>query len=140
MPGRQQRFYPGKAYYVVGFGHPDKRQDGDPVHFHWWESPTWGNVQFVFSTLKKAERFIGDELRLPETHFEVLDNQPDEPRPSDFGEGWFVAGYLGRHLLPLALEMGMDYLMVDPRKRAGDAEFRFETTCVLSLDGFRQAA
>ena len=106
---RPKRLFPAKNYYLVCCGDPD---DPDQIALTLTGHPGTVKTMPVFTSTRKARRFIEQTLENPLAYLEQLESGAGAA--AILSHGYFIVELTGARLLNFALGTGMDSLMLDP--------------------------
>ncbi len=113
---RSWGMYPGRRYYVVAAGRPEKVGDDTRHVVHYITTRDGTNVMFVFSTPEKARRFIRKSLEGdPQAYLDFVEDTKGD-LPAGLREGAYtVIGNTPDGLAEMGLQIGIHGMVLDPR-------------------------
>ncbi len=112
---RLEGMYPGRRYYVVAAGRPEKVGEDPVYHVHYFTTRDGTNVMFVFSTPEKARRFIRKSLEGdPRMYLDLVEYTKGD-LPAGLREGAYtVIGETPDGLAEMGLQIGIHGMVLDP--------------------------
>ncbi len=112
---RSWGMYPGKTYYVVAAGRPEKVGEDTRHTVHYITTKDGSNVMFVFSTPEKARRFIRKSLEGdPRAYLDLVEDTKGD-LPPGLREGTYtLIGETPDGLVKMGLQMGIHGMVLDP--------------------------
>lgn len=112
---RSWGMYPGRKYYVVAVGRPEQVDEGTRYYVHSITKTDGKNAMCVFSTAKKAKRFIRGGLEGdPQAYLDLLEDRGGS-LPAGLREGdYTLIEKTPDGLAEIGLEMGIHSMVLDP--------------------------
>jgi hypothetical protein len=112
---RPRGMSPGRKYYVIAAGRPQEIGEETVNHVHYVTTKEGTNIMFVFSTPKKARRFIRKSLEGdPQAYLDLLENGRGE-LPDGLQEGIYtVIERTPEELTEMGVRMGVQGIVLDP--------------------------
>lgn len=111
---RSRGMNPGKKYYAVAAGRPEKVGDDTRHVVHYITTRDGTNVMFVFSTPEKAQRFIRQSLEGdPQAYLDFVEDTKGD-LPAGLREGAYtVIGETPDGLAEMGLQIGIHGMVLD---------------------------